>query len=82
MASEKSRYKRKNRNILITLLALLASTFLLSQVIDSINRTNQEEVSPLERSLTQPSNTSTLEDIFTPTQELRADEEVIFPIDI
>ena len=82
MASEKSRYKRKNRNILITLLALLASTFLLSQVIDSINSTNQEETNTLDRVLTQPSSISTLEDIFTPTQELRADEEVIFPIDI
>ena len=60
------------------LFTLCASAILFT----ACNSTNQEETNTLDRVLTQPSSISTLEDIFTPTQELRADEEVIFPIDI
>jgi hypothetical protein len=83
MASKKNLYKEKNKNMIIALLGLLASVLLLAQVIETIGgQESSNEESASENGLNPRPSTSTLEDIFTPTQELRADEEVVFPVDI
>ncbi|MFZ8952913.1 MAG: hypothetical protein ACO2ZB_04200 [Gammaproteobacteria bacterium] len=73
-----NRIKNKNIKIIRLLILLLISSYVVAQIIDGSNAENN---SPSSNQIT-PMRSQNLEDIFTPSQEIRADEEIVFPVDI
>jgi hypothetical protein len=73
-----NRIKNKNIKIIRSLILLLISSFVIAQIIDGFNAENNSSSS---NQIT-PMRSQNLEDIFTPSQEIRADEEIVFPVDI
>jgi hypothetical protein len=73
-----NRIKNKNIKIIRSLVLLLISSYVVAQIIDGSNAENNSSSS---NQIT-PMRSQNLEDIFTPSQEIRADEEIVFPVDI
>ena len=73
-----NRIKNKNIKIIRLLILLLISSYVVAQIIDGSNAENNSSSS---NQIT-PMRSQNLEDIFTPSQEIRADEEIVFPVDI
>ena len=73
-----NRIKNKNIKIIRLLILLLISSYVVAQIIDGSNAENNSSSS---NQIT-PMRSQNLEDIFTPSQDIRADEEIVFPVDI
>jgi len=73
-----NRIKNKNIKIIRLLILLLISSYVVAQIIDGSNAANNSSSS---NQIT-PMRSQNLEDIFTPSQDIRADEEIVFPVDI
>ena len=73
-----NRIKNKNIKIIRALILLLISSFVVAQIIDGSNAENNSSSS----NQIAPMRSQNLEDIFTPSREIRADEEIVFPVDI